>query len=105
MKIIIDTDPGLDDAVALCLVLKRNDVEIVGITTVRGNVEVAQSTKNILKILEVFDRKDIPVFQGAQSPILGKFLLIGMLLETNYFWGKYFVAKNFEPPLKIIFIC
>ncbi|XP_002166145.2 uncharacterized protein LOC100197535 [Hydra vulgaris] len=70
MKIIIDTDPGIDDAVALGLVLKRTDLDIVGITTVRGNVDVVQSTKNVLKILQEFDRKDIPVFQGAHSPIL-----------------------------------
>jgi len=70
MKVLIDTDPGLDDAVAIGMILSRKDIEVVGITSVVGNTNVENTTLNVLKILEAFDRKDIPVFKGVYSPIL-----------------------------------
>ena len=71
MKVIVDTDPGIDDAVALGMLLTRKDVEILAITCVNGNVSVDQTTINALKILEAFDRKDVSVFKGADNPLLG----------------------------------
>ena len=73
MKVIVDTDPGIDDAVALGMLLTRKDVEILAITCVNGNLSVDQTTINALKILEAFDRKDVSVFKGADNPLLGNY--------------------------------
>jgi len=71
MRIIIDTDPGQDDAVALLLALAEREVlDLVGITTVAGNVPLPLTTTNALRILEVAHRGDVPVFPGASQPLL-----------------------------------
>ena len=72
MKILIDCDPGIDDAIALGMVLSRKDIEVVGITVVRGNVAAEKCVTNALKVLEAYDRKDIPVYKGVEKPIMGK---------------------------------
>ena len=69
-KIIIDTDPGQDDAVALLLALASpEELDVLGIVAVAGNVRVAQNAKNALKILELADRTDVPVYAGCERPI------------------------------------
>ena len=73
MKVLIDCDPGIDDAIALGILLAKKDVDVVGITCVRGNVDVEKTTINTLKILEAYDRKDIPVFKGASSAIISMY--------------------------------
>lgn len=67
-KVIIDCDTGLDDAVALLLSLKRLDV--LGITTVGGNVGLAQTQKNTRYVVQVSGRTDVPVFAGYDRPLL-----------------------------------
>lgn len=88
MKVLIDCDPGIDDAIALGMVLSRQDIEIVGITCVRGNVAVEQCVTNTLKILEAHDRKDIPVYQGAESGIMGENL--PFIFRGRRGWGNTF---------------
>jgi purine nucleosidase len=68
-KIIIDTDPGIDDAYAMLFALNRPELEVLGITTVSGNTHAAQGTKNALKILEHMGRTDIPVCMGCEKPL------------------------------------
>ncbi len=68
-KIIIDTDPGQDDAVALLLALASQELEILGITCVAGNVPLNLTTENARKVLELTEYTDIPIFAGAESPI------------------------------------
>ncbi|QIK70417.1 ribonucleoside hydrolase RihC [Erysipelothrix sp. HDW6C] len=68
-KIIIDTDPGIDDAVALAIALFDETVEVSLITTVAGNVSVEKTTKNLLKLLKFYN-KDIPVAKGADRPLI-----------------------------------
>ncbi|EHK2333831.1 nucleoside hydrolase [Clostridium perfringens] len=68
-KVIIDCDPGIDDALAIILALKSKEIEIVGITTVSGNVESLQGAKNALKVLKLLGRLDIPVYLGEGKPI------------------------------------
>ncbi len=68
-KFIIDTDTGSDDAVALMLAAYSKDIEILGITTVCGNVPQELATKNALMTMEVCGRDDIPVYPGAYRPI------------------------------------
>jgi inosine-uridine nucleoside N-ribohydrolase len=70
-RLIIDTDPGLDDTAAILFVLACPDrVCIDFLTTVFGNVEVEQTTRNALAILDVAGRPDIPVYRGAAVPLL-----------------------------------
>jgi len=69
-KLIIDTDCGIDDAIAIMMAISREDVDVVGITTVSGNTYVDQVTDNVLRLLSYFGRKDIPVFKGATVPLI-----------------------------------
>ena len=68
-KIIIDTDPGQDDAVALLLALASKELEILGVTCVAGNVPLSLTSENARKILELTRYTEIPVFAGADRPI------------------------------------
>ena len=72
-RLLIDTDPGVDDAVAILMALASPDVETVGLTTVGGNVPLARSTRNALALLQAAGRRDIPVAKGAARPLRGKY--------------------------------
>ncbi|MCB0168425.1 MAG: nucleoside hydrolase [Anaerolineae bacterium] len=69
-KIIIDTDPGVDDAMAILFALKAPELELVGLTTIYGNVHTDLATQNALRLLEVAGRPDIPVAHGANLPLV-----------------------------------
>ena len=69
-RVIIDTDPGIDDAVAILLAMASPEIEILGLVTVAGNVSLATTTKNALKLCELGGRPDIPVFAGADRPLI-----------------------------------
>jgi purine nucleosidase len=69
-QIIIDTDPGHDDAFAILLALASPELEILGITTVAGNVPLARVTANARRIVELAGRPEIKVFAGADRPLL-----------------------------------
>ena len=69
-KIIIDTDPGQDDAVAILLALASPELEVLGITAVAGNVPLTLTEKNARKICELAGRPDIKVFAGAIRPLV-----------------------------------
>jgi purine nucleosidase len=68
-KIIIDTDPGQDDAAAIMLALGSPELDILGITTVAGNVPLALTSRNARIILEFCGRPDVKVFAGADKPV------------------------------------
>ena len=69
-KIIIDTDPGQDDAVAILLALASpKELNVLGIVTVAGNVGLKQNSKNALKIVELSGRQDIKVYAGCDRPM------------------------------------
>lgn len=68
MRLIIDTDPGIDDAIALMLALGSPDVDVLGIATVGGNTALSNTTRNALRILEFLGREDIPVASGCDTP-------------------------------------
>ena len=69
-KIIIDTDPGQDDAVAILLALASPELEVLGITAVAGNVPLALTEKNARKICELAGRPEVKVFAGAARPMV-----------------------------------
>jgi inosine-uridine nucleoside N-ribohydrolase len=68
-KIIIDTDPGIDDAMAIHFALRSPELEVIGLTTIFGNVTTDLATTNALRLLEIAGRQDIPVARGADDPI------------------------------------
>jgi purine nucleosidase len=70
LPIIIDTDPGQDDAVAILLALGSPELEVLGITAVAGNVPLALTHVNARKICELAGRSDVKVFAGAIRPVL-----------------------------------
>ena len=69
-KIIIDTDPGQDDAAAIMLALASPDeLEVLGLTAVAGNVPLSWTSRNVRVVCELCGRNDLPVFEGAKQPI------------------------------------
>src|SRR5512146_2744670 len=71
-KIIIDTDPGTDDALAILLALNSPEVQVEAITVVPGNVTAQMGLQNALKLVTLAKRCDIPVAGGAQHPLAQK---------------------------------
>jgi inosine-uridine nucleoside N-ribohydrolase len=69
VPIVIDCDPGHDDAIAILLALASPEVELRGISTVAGNQTLDKTTRNALKVLELAGRTDIPVVAGAGAPL------------------------------------
>ena len=72
-KVIIDTDPGVDDAIAILMALRSSSLQVLGLTTVGGNVPLARGTRNALALLEYAGRTEIPVSRGSALPIRGQY--------------------------------
>ena len=71
--LVIDTDPGVDDAVAILMALAAPGVDLLGLTAVGGNVPLARATRNALALLQAAGRSDVPVAKGAAKPLRGRF--------------------------------
>ncbi len=70
-RVIIDTDPGIDDALALILALRSPELRVEAVTTVNGNVELEPATRNALRVLEVLDLAEPPIVaRGAKQPLV-----------------------------------
>ena len=69
-KILIDTDPGVDDAMALMLAIKSEQFDLQAITTVCGNATIENVTRNARFVLEVLGRSDLPLYSGAAHPLV-----------------------------------
>ncbi|XP_004287181.1 PREDICTED: probable uridine nucleosidase 2 [Fragaria vesca subsp. vesca] len=94
-KIIIDTDPGIDDAMAIFVALKSPEVEVIGLTTIYGNVYTTLATRNALHLLEFAGRTDIPVAEGSHVTITqGTKLRIADFVHGTDGLGN----QNFPPP-------
>ena len=95
-RIIIDTDPGVDDALTLLLALASPEIQLEAITTTQGNVTVEKATRNALAVLELSGASHIPVAQGCSLPI------VGPLLTSEHVHGKSGLgnAKLPEPKIK-----
>ncbi|KAF7809567.1 putative uridine nucleosidase 2 [Senna tora] len=94
-KIIIDTDPGIDDAMAIFMALRSPEVEVIGLTTIYGNVYTTLATRNALHLLEVAGRTDIPVAEGSHVTITkGAKLRIADFVHGADGLGN----QNFPPP-------
>ena len=81
-KIIIDTDPGQDDAVALLLAMASPELEVLGITCVAGNVPLELTARNARMVCELAGRTDLPVYAGCDAPLARK------LVTAEHVHGK-----------------
>ncbi|WP_222195642.1 nucleoside hydrolase [Modestobacter italicus] len=70
VPLVVDTDPGIDDALALLLALASPEVDLRLVTTVHGNVDLARTTENALRVLHLAGRSDVPVAVGARSSLV-----------------------------------
>jgi len=94
-KVIIDTDPGIDDAMAIFVALRSPELEVVGLTTIFGNVYTALATRNALHLLETAGRTDIPVAEGSHVTIKkATKLRIASFVHGSDGLGN----QNFPPP-------
>ena len=75
IPVLIDCDPGHDDALALLLALASPELEVLGVTTVAGNQTVDKTTANALRVLELAGRTDIRVAAGAERPLVGELVV------------------------------
>jgi inosine-uridine nucleoside N-ribohydrolase len=93
-KVIFDTDPGSDDAMALMLALNSSELDVRAITVVPGNVTAQQGLENALRMASLANRCDIPVAAGAQHPLFQK------LITAEFWHGKNGLANVELPPGK-----
>jgi purine nucleosidase len=93
-KVIIDTDPGTDDAIAILLALNSPELDVRAITVVPGNVTAEQGLKNALTLASLANRCDIPVAGGAQHPLFQK------LITAEFWHGANGLADVPTPPSK-----
>jgi inosine-uridine nucleoside N-ribohydrolase len=93
-RVIIDTDPGIDDAMAILLALNSPELKVEALTVVAGNVEASQGLENALKLASLAGRCDLPVAGGAQHPLNQK------LITAQYWHGKNGLAGVELPPSK-----
>jgi pyrimidine-specific ribonucleoside hydrolase len=70
IPVLLDCDPGHDDAIALLLALASPELELLGVTTVSGNQTVEKTTANAIRVLEFVGRGDVPVAAGAGRPLV-----------------------------------
>ena len=90
-KVIIDTDPGTDDAIAILLALNSPELDVRALTVVPGNVTAAQGLQNALKLVSLANRCDVVVAGGAEHPLFQK------LITAEFWHGKNGLA-NVELP-------
>ncbi|OVA05981.1 Inosine/uridine-preferring nucleoside hydrolase domain [Macleaya cordata] len=70
-KIIIDTDPGIDDSMAILMAFQTPELEVLGLTTIFGNITTKDATRNALLLCEIAGRPGVPVAEGSLEPLKG----------------------------------
>ena len=101
MRILIDTDPGVDDAMALLLACASPELEIAGVTTVFGNnPDVSLLTRNALAILALAGRPEIPVAMGARRPLASNRPPIGIFVHGDNGLGGAALADATTGPIR-----
>jgi purine nucleosidase len=96
-RVIIDADPGQDDAVAILMALRSPDLQIEAITAVLGNVPLDLTLKNALKLVELGERIDIPVAAGAGTPLVRKPVTATYVHGADGFGGVVFPEPRVKP--------
>jgi purine nucleosidase len=91
IRLVIDTDPGVDDAHAIMAALAHPQARVEALTTVAGNVSLEQTTANVCTILDVLEQ-DVPVYAGCGGP------LVGDAIDAGYFHGQDGLGDSGYPP-------
>ncbi|MFC7781018.1 nucleoside hydrolase [Legionella taurinensis] len=88
VQLFIDSDVGVDDALAILWLARQKNIKLLGITTVCGNNSVQDATNNALTVLDVINRQDIPVTMGAANPLVFPPIRFGQLIMgPDGLWG------------------
>ena len=96
-KVIIDTDPGVDDAFALLLAMRSPELKVLAVTAVAGNVPLSVTLPNSLRLVEIAGHSDIPVASGAASPLTRKLVTAAYAHGNNGLAGVQFPAAKLQP--------
>jgi inosine-uridine nucleoside N-ribohydrolase len=97
----LDVDPGIDDAIAIMTALRSYEIELIGISTVYGNVTPQVGIMNTLKVLESMNRMDIPVILGAQRPLMKDPLPSTIKKRKEIIHGKSGLGNLYSSPYLI----
>jgi inosine-uridine nucleoside N-ribohydrolase len=92
LPLIVDGDPGLDDALAIGLAVARPELDLLAVTTVGGNADVRHCTENALRLLQAYGRPDIPVAEGAAGPLSGE------VVRATAIHGESGIGRTVLPP-------
>src|SRR2546423_14161804 len=96
-RVIIDTDPGVDDALALLLAMRSPGLTIEAITPVAGNVPLELTLPNALRLVEIAGRTDIPVAAGARAPLVRRLVTATYAHAENGLGGAVFPEPTTKP--------
>jgi len=96
-RVIIDTDPGVDDALALLLAMRSPELKIEAITPVAGNVPLELTLPNALRLVEIAGRTDIPVAAGARVPLVRRLVTATYAHGENGLGGAVFPEPTTKP--------
>lgn len=96
-RIIIDTDPGIDDAMAIFLALRSPELKVEAITPVAGNVPLDLTLPNALRLVEIAGRTDVPVAAGASHPLIRRLVTAGHVHGVNGLAGVEFPEPKTKP--------
>src|SRR5271156_4047131 len=97
LRIIIDTDPGIDDAMAIFLALRSPELKVEAITPVAGNVPLDLTLPNALRLVEIAGRTDVPVATGASHPLIRRLVTSGHVHGVNGLAGVEFPEPKIKP--------
>ena len=96
-RVILDTDPGVDDAMAIFLALRSPEVKVEAITVVAGNVPLPLTLPNALRLVEIAGRPDIPVAAGASAPLIRRLVTAKYAHGNNGLGGVEFAEPKLKP--------
>src|SRR5450755_2023505 len=96
-RVIIDTDPGVDDALALLLAMRSPELKVEALTPVAGNVPLELTLPNALRLLEIAGRTDIPVAAGAKQPLKRQLVTATYAHGENGLGGVQFPEPATKP--------
>jgi inosine-uridine nucleoside N-ribohydrolase len=96
-RIILDTDPGVDDAMAIFLALRSPELKVEAITPVSGNVPLSMTLPNALRLIEIANRADVPVAAGAATPLVRRLITAKYVHGNNGLGGVEFPEPKLQP--------
>ncbi|KAI4300450.1 hypothetical protein L6164_033828 [Bauhinia variegata] len=92
-KLIIDTDPGIDDSMAILMAFQTPGVEVLGLTTIFGNVTTADASRNALLLCEIAGCPNVPVAEGSPAPLNGEILRVADFVHGSDGMGNIFLPS------------